>query len=291
MEAAPFLGPQYRITNLRDSDMELTHLLLLGAPRSGTTLLATMISRHTDIVVLNEDRGWGMRHALGKLVVGNKLCVPNQIEMKKRSVFHCRFLKTMGFAMEYQSSRFSIEDYLTLPSLRVIGLIRSGPEVVASIMKRSEKPFRVAAYRWCRAIEILHELRNRIPHSLLVVSFESLVVNPKENMQRVAAFLNVEYQERMLEGPQYNPWYREEGMNPDKINRSAKDSYGLAERCPEACRRYEELLRQCTASVGSSFNRGQVGKLGAAFGIMMGAIMALEGQVGCVSSVVATLVG
>jgi len=217
-----------------------------------------MISRHSEIVVLNEDRGWAMKHVLGKSVVGNKLCMPNQIEMKKRPICHCRFLKTMGLAMEYQSSRFGIEDYLNLPNLRVIGLIRSGPEVVSSITKRSEKPFRVAAYRWCRAIEILHELRNRIPQSLLVVSFESLVVDPKENMQRVAAFLNVDYQDRMLEGPQYNPWYREEGMNLAKVNRSATDIYSLAERFPDACRQYEELLRQCRASVGPSFNRGEV---------------------------------
>ncbi|HEX2228509.1 MAG TPA: sulfotransferase, partial [Candidatus Binatia bacterium] len=77
---------------------ELRHLLILGAPRSGTTLLATMISRHTEIGILNEDRGWAMRRLLGKTVVGNKRCVPNQIELKKRHPLHFRFLKTLGFA-------------------------------------------------------------------------------------------------------------------------------------------------------------------------------------------------
>jgi hypothetical protein len=37
--------------------MNLSHLLILGAPRSGTTLLATMVSQHTEIGILNEDRG------------------------------------------------------------------------------------------------------------------------------------------------------------------------------------------------------------------------------------------
>ena len=39
------------------------YLLLIGAPRSGTTLLATMIGRHTDVGMLNEDvsgRGIGI---------------------------------------------------------------------------------------------------------------------------------------------------------------------------------------------------------------------------------------
>jgi len=224
--------------------MELTHLLLLGAPRSGTTLLATMISRHTEIAVINEDRGWSMRRILGKAVVGNKRCVPNQIELKKRHPLHFRFLKSMGIAMEYQSSQYSIEDYYKLPNLRVIGLIRSGNDVVSSIMNRSEKDFKVAAYRWCRAIEVIYELHCRDAKTVAVVSFESLVTHPKENMQRIAAFLNVDYQERMLEGPQYNPWYPEQGMNQDKVNRAekARVDYQLAEKFPEVYRKYQEML-------------------------------------------------
>ena len=258
--------------------MELTHLPLLGAPRSGTTLLATMISRHSEIVVLNEDRGWAMTRVLGKSVVGNKRCVPNQIEIKKRPMLHFRFLKTLGLAMEYQSSEFGIDDYLTLPNAKIIGLIRSGPDVVSSIMTRSEKSFRVAAYRWCRAVEVLYELRNRIPQSILVVSFESLVASPKENMQRVATFLNVEYQDRMLEGPQYNPWYPEAGMNLDKVSRSQTDLYKLAECFPHAYRHYEELLLQCGASViGSPMPAGEV-KSRAGYRTMLGAILALNSQ-------------
>ena len=56
--------------------MEPTPLLLLGAPRSGTTLLATMISRHSEIAIINEDRSWATRRTLGKAAVGNKRCVP-----------------------------------------------------------------------------------------------------------------------------------------------------------------------------------------------------------------------
>ena len=111
-------------------------------------------------------------------------------------------------------------------------------------MNRSEKTFRVASYRWCRAVEVLHEIRRRAPGSLALVSFESLVTHPVENMQRIAAFLQVEYQDRMLEGPRYNPWYPEEGMNAEKVNRSEKQhvDYQLAEKFPEVCRKYEELL-------------------------------------------------
>lgn len=227
--------------------MELSHLLILGAPRSGTTLLATMISRHTEIGILNEDKGWAMRRLLGKAVVGNKRCVPNQIELKKRGRLHFRFLKTLGLAKEYQSSEFCIEEYLKLPNIKIIGLIRSGNDVISSVMGRSEKNFRVASYRWRRAIEVIYELHQCYPGVVLVVSFENLVNHPKESAERIAAFLKVEYQDRMLEGPQYNPWYPEAGMNKDKINRAQRESidFKLAERFPATYWQYQELLKLC----------------------------------------------
>ena len=240
--------------------MEPSHLLIIGAPRSGTTLLATMISRHTEIAILNEDKGWGMRRLLGKMIVGNKRCVPNQIEIKKPGRMHFRFLKTIGLAKEYQSSEFSIEDYLTLPNAKVIGLIRGGNDVISSVMGRSEKEFRVASYRWCRSIEIIHELKTRFPELLLVVSFENLVLSPKPNMERIAAFLNVEYQDRMLEGPRYNPWYPEEGMNHEKVNRSQRENvdFKLAERFPATHQRYEELLKLSAAPAQRDSERSGV---------------------------------
>ena len=227
--------------------MDLLHLLILGAPRSGTTLLATMISRHTEIGILNEDKGWAMRRLLGKVVVGNKRCVPNQIELKKRRWLHFRFLKTLGLAKEYQSSEFCIEEYLKLPNIKIIGLIRNGNDVISSVMGRSEKSFRVASYRWRRAIEVIYELHKCYPGVVLVVSFENLVNHPKESAERIAAFLEVEYQDRMLEGPLYNPWYPEAGMNKDKVNRAQRESldFKLAERFSATYRQYRELLELC----------------------------------------------
>ena len=241
--------------------MEKSHLLILGAPRSGTTLLATMISRHTEIGILNEDSGWAMRRLLGKSIVGNKRCIPNQIEIKKRHWLQFRLWKNVGLQKEYQSSVFSIEDYLTLRNIRIIGLIRNGNDVISSGMRRGRKSFRGAAYRWCRAMEIIDELKTRFPDIVLVVSFEDLVLRPKANMQRIATFLNVEYQERMLDGPVYNPWYPEKGMNEEKVNRSKKEQidFKLAERFPTAERRYLELLRLCETASGTDAKRAQNG--------------------------------
>jgi Sulfotransferase family len=207
-----------------------------------------MIGRHSEVGILNEDKGWAMRSILGKHVVGNKRCVPNQIELRRRRMFHFRFLKTLGIANEYPSSKFSIEDYLSLPNIKIIGLIRGGNEVISSIVKRSEKSLRAASYRWCRAIEIIYELKQGYPELVLVVAFEDLVLNPRPNMERVAAFLNLEYQDRMLQGPQYNPWYGESTLNKEKVDRAKREKidYNLGERFPATYLKYSELLRLST---------------------------------------------
>ena len=95
-----------------------------------------MISRHTEIGVLNEDKGWSMRRLLGKAIVGNKRCIPNQIEIKKRGRLYVRLWKKMGLAKEYQSSQFCIEEYLTLPHIKLIGIIRDGNDGISSGMRR-----------------------------------------------------------------------------------------------------------------------------------------------------------
>jgi len=43
-------------------------------------------------------------------------------------------------------------------------------------------------------------------------------------MERIAEFLGVEYQDRMLEGPVYNPWYPQSGRNQETVNRSQKEN-------------------------------------------------------------------
>jgi Sulfotransferase family len=232
----------------QNAPVAVTHLLSLGPPRSGTTLLAAMISRHTEIGILNENKSWAMRQLLGKVVVGNKRCIPNQIELKKRGRLSLRFFKTIGLAKEYQSSEYSIEDYLTLPNIKILCLIRSGDDVISSIMKRGEKNFRIAAYRWRRAIEIIHYLNQTYPKLTLVVSFEDVVMQPREMMERIAKFLGVEYQERMLEGPKYNPWYTETRLDQTKVRRANRENvdFKLQERFPGAFEKYRTLVQIAT---------------------------------------------
>ena len=203
-----------------------------------------MIGRHSEVAMLNEDREWAMRKIVGKQVVGNKRCIPNQIELRKKNSSALRLFKRLGLIDEYQSSRYSIQDYLGLPDIRIIGLTREPNDVISSIIQRNRKTFRVAASRWCRAIEIMDHLSTNYPDLFMLVSFEHLVLHPRRNMRRIAGFLGIDYQATMLEGPMYNPWYPEAGLNRQKVNRAARENcdFQVPEKFPAVYAKYQRLL-------------------------------------------------
>jgi hypothetical protein len=220
------------------------HVLVVGAQRSGTTLLATMISLHPEAGMLNEDiTGVGIRKLLGRRVTGTKLLVPNQIQLNRRSVFRLRFFKKIGLITESPRSRFSIEEYLMLPNLCVVAIIREGNDTVSSMMRRGGVKFDKAARRWGQAIDTIYEVKRRYAEKTLVVSFEQLVAKPEATMRAVCRFLDLSFHPQMLEGPKYNPTYPQDQFAVQKVHRSENEGTDyLSVRMPATYRRYRELM-------------------------------------------------
>ncbi|GEM_PF-964634 len=220
------------------------HLLLIGAPRSGTTLLATMIGRHTDVGMVNEDvTGQSIRKVLGKQLTGNKLCVPNQIRLERRHFFAAKALKSLGVVAEAPKSKYSIRDYLDLPNLKLIAIIRDGSASVSSMMVRGRKELRKAARRWAEAIETIDALKRQYGERVLVVNFEDLLLYPESVLRQICAFLNLAFQEPMLQGYEDNPYYPgaqldTEKAQPRKENGIDSKLSGLA---PSAYKKYQAL--------------------------------------------------
>lgn len=174
------------------------HLLILGAPRSGTTLLAAMIGCHDDIGLLVESKRMAFTEIAGKGVVGNKLCVPNQIEFEAN--------------WEQRVSRFSkapLEKYMALPNFKLVLIVRHVEAVTSSIKKRAGKPDETARMYWRRGVEIMHTLQQRLPQDTVVIAFEDMLADPERHMRRVTDLLALPYQEKMLEGYKHNPYYKD----------------------------------------------------------------------------------
>lgn len=222
---------------------ELTHLLVLGAPRSGTTLLACMIARHTEIALLREDLGMTVKKLLSKKVIGNKLCVPNQIEIDRTRVFGRKVFRKVGIFKQSPSSRFCIKDYFRLGNTKIIAIIRDGNDVILSSMKRGNKSFRTSAYRWRRSVQIISDLKSTYGEKVLVLSFEDLVAQPERLMKSVSRFLELPYQEEMLDGYKFSTKYPEAEIVKSKAfsHREKGSELDLPGRFPEVYRQYEQL--------------------------------------------------
>lgn len=184
-----------------------------------------------------------MKKLLSKKVIGNKLCVPNQIEIERTKVFGRTMFRKVGIFKRSPASRFCIKDYFRLGNTKIIAIIRDGNDVMLSNMKRGNKSFSTSAYRWRKSIEIIHELKTRYDDKVLVMSFEDLVEHPEELMKSVSCFLELPYQTEMLDGYKFSTKYPEDAIVKTKAFSHKKDGseLDLARRFPETYRQYEEL--------------------------------------------------
>lgn len=227
----------------------MTHryLLILGPPRSGTTLLASMVGSHPDVGMLIEDQDFAIRKLVGRAVAANKLCIPNQIELHQRATLLQTGLRKLGFALpSVPTSRRAIADYLALKGVRILGITRNGNAVISSIMRRGGQTFDTAAHRWCRAVEILTELKERHAEITRCLRYEHLVTQPERTMREVCEFIDLPFAEVMLEGYRQNPIYPDEiSIDPDRAERHLRENvdFELETRFPEAVRRHNALVR------------------------------------------------
>ena len=192
-------------------------LLIVGAPRSGTTLLNAMIGCHSEVAMLNEDFGHAVFNLVSKPVVGNKLCIPNQIELKERGSYVRRQLQKKNLRQFSPQADLSISDYLDRGA-RIVATVRHPDKVVSSIMSRGKRSSKVATYRWVRAIQIVDELYEKHPDSVLILAYPFLVSEPETTMRRVCDFVGISYESGMLEGYAHTPIYANQKIDSSKAD-------------------------------------------------------------------------
>ena len=139
--------------------MQPTYLLVLGAGRSGTTLLASMLGAHSEVAMLVEDPGWSIKNLTSKRIFANKLCVPSQLSLTGPSRIDL-LLRRLRIHTGGPLCRFPFSKYLELQPLKMIQIIRDGNAVISSIQKRGGRNFDAACEQWRGAVEMMHTLLN-----------------------------------------------------------------------------------------------------------------------------------
>jgi hypothetical protein len=227
----------------------LSNILVLGTSRGGTTLLSASLGAHPMIAMLDEDHGNAIGRITGGKIAANKLCVPNQIELTRKWHWYYTpglsngfFRKTL-FMNKIPKGRLSIIDYDQMGDIVYIGVLRHPAGVLQSIRARENKSLKVACYRWQRCLEVFEHMENSNRY-FAVVDFEKLVAQPEETLQAICKWMSLDYDAQMLEGPQRNARYAQEGQSFAKEKahyENADDIWSHFEKDMRA--RYESLKR------------------------------------------------
>lgn len=209
-------------------------IFIVGAPRSGTSLLRVMLNRHPAIGISDElyyfYYVYNRRNKFGdlndqktrKMLVDRYLATErirrlnldlkslNQTLLKEGDNYEKFYLALMQFyARSYGKNRYGektpqnayfAEKLCDLyPDGRLIHIIRDPRAVVASLMKMpwASKSIIRNVRIWCSSIEQAKSCEHQ--ESYLPVYYEKLVLQPETELKRICEFIDEEYFPGMLE--------------------------------------------------------------------------------------------
>ena len=206
-----------------------THLLVLGASRGGTTLLATLLGAHPDIACLEEDLTGAFDRIVGGKIKGLKLCVPNHVELDRRwrpaltpGLWFGATRKSL-FMNRWPKSRWSIRELMALGDTQCVVVLRDPRAVIGSIARRENRSHAVAAYRWTRAVEVAEALRGIAARPPVIVDFDRLVSAPGTVARGLCARLTLAETANMLAAPALNSRYPEADFDPARAGSAGHD--------------------------------------------------------------------
>jgi hypothetical protein len=199
-------------------------LLIAGCQRSGTSLLASMMGRHSEINMLFESTTDDVKRLMGKVYSANKLSLQRHIRIDQRAsrwgYFVIRLVNwDWGFGegrkyhtkRPYPGSKLSIKDYEAMDAT-FITIEREKESAVNSIVNRTPMNQKQASREWDKSREIVEYLNKR---GAFAVQFQDLVSEPEKVMKEICSYLDLQYEERMLDGPKFNHVYPQKGIRKD----------------------------------------------------------------------------
>lgn len=210
-----------------DLNKHFTPIFIVGFPRSGTTLLATILSRHSKIAVPPEtifmeeivDNNKDSATMLAR-VANNRRCQDLGLDMSAIAT------KFADYPASYQTLfRILLESYtirkqkeisaeksplhlLHVPTLhqwypkaRFIFIVRDGRDCVLSMLKTpwAHNSLIRHSAEWRLRMQLTRQLLKEYPQSSHLVSYENLVLSTEEELQKIMRFLQLPLEETQLQ--------------------------------------------------------------------------------------------
>ena len=216
-------------------DSGFSPVFVVGYPRSGTTLLATLLGRHSELAATPEshfvdevtppaqrttERGVCTHDAiLDRYVASMRV---KDLDIDEDSV-RAAFLKgeasyaalfqilLQAYAQAHGKPRVLEKTPAHLPfvpvllgwfpNAKVICIVRDGRDAVLSRMAQvwTHNNLRLHCLDWRRWVAMGNEFEDRFPDRILRVSFEAMLSNSRETLESACAFIGVEFEETQLD--------------------------------------------------------------------------------------------
>jgi len=212
-------------------------IFIVGNPRSGTTLFAVLMDRHSDICVPPET------HFYDQFLPKYREETHNRTnEQLVKSAFEIDRIKDLGLVYEevlqhyelhgsrpddllislltcYAKKRNKkilgektprhirhVDEIMTaFPHAKIICVMRDGRDSVRSILKApwgmANKPRRLEdlCVAWSHNAKNCLNFHQKYPNNFTILYYERLLRKPEEEMKRLCDFVNISYEERMLD--------------------------------------------------------------------------------------------
>ena len=213
----------------RDPNSTFEPFFIVGAPRSGTTLLTVMLDRHSSIAMTPETKIFQHMRPLGQYrTFRNHEAVLDSFLFRTHLVdLRLEPAEVLGRFRDFEPNyrnyvRYVLETYRVqqgkprigektpehmwdvptildwYPRSKIIWLLRDGRDVALSIDRLFQCGVRRACFLWWQYAKFGQMWERRYPDRFRHVTFESLVDQPEETLSEVLAFLDLQFEPSIL---------------------------------------------------------------------------------------------
>lgn len=228
------------------------NVLVVGPPRSGTTLLTCLLGSHPQCIAMSECYWCEEQKIVSPAtVVVNKLCVPNHVQFEhpplptllRRLLRQGRAYvsRSLGLTVkDWPLGALSIRDYIVERDARLLFMLREPNQTVDSMIRRGGQGESRAAARWAHGVQEMNESYSEYENRIHVVKFSRLLNKTDIELRVICRFMNIEYDEGMTNGYESTPQYERRCID-ESVSKKKVGEYSLQDRFPEAYDMYRRL--------------------------------------------------
>jgi len=204
------------------------YFFVVGAPRSGTTLLSVVLDRHSRLSVPPETNffdeiAWRLWRSSGRFILKELRRWPRVSELKlEPETIVCRMARRRPVRRELLAAMLDLyaerkgkarcgektPQHLRhvpailrfFPNARVVCMLRDGREAALSLrsMPWYGGTLQTAAAVWRKSVRRMEKFARRYPSRFTIVRYEELVASPERELRSVMAFLGEPFEPRQM---------------------------------------------------------------------------------------------